>query len=78
MKRHLLTTLLLGGALLFHGQGEAMVKGADVSWLTQMEKAGYKFYNDAGQQQDLFKTLKTTSVTSSPRPSGPRRPVSIC
>ncbi|HHQ4789041.1 TPA: glycosyl hydrolase 53 family protein [Aeromonas hydrophila] len=58
MKRHLLTTLLLGSALLFHGQGEAMVKGADISWLTQMEKAGYKFYNDAGQPQDLFKTLK--------------------
>ncbi|MGN5181610.1 glycoside hydrolase family 53 protein [Aeromonas veronii] len=58
MKRHLLNTLLLGSALLFHGQGEAMVKGADVSWLTQMENSGYKFYNDAGQQQDLFKTLK--------------------
>mgnify|MGYP002151250892 CR=1 FL=1 len=56
--------LLLGGALLFHGQGEAMVKGADVSWLTQMEKAGKSFYNDSGSKQDLFPILKAHGMNA--------------
>ena len=33
-------------------------KGADVSWVTQMEQSGYRFYNEAGTQQDLFPLLK--------------------
>ena len=33
-------------------------KGADISWLTQMEAAGRKFYNIAGTEQDCVKTLK--------------------
>nr|WP_315172757.1 glycosyl hydrolase 53 family protein [uncultured Flavobacterium sp.] len=39
-------------------------KGADVSWLTQMEKAGSKFYNSAGTQQDLFTILKGKGMNS--------------
>src|SRR5882724_13488191 len=31
--------------------------GSDVSWLTQMEASGYKFYNNSGVQQDLFTIL---------------------
>ncbi len=31
--------------------------GSDVSWLTQMESSGYKFYNNSGTQQDLFTIL---------------------
>ena len=36
----------------------AFAKGADISWVTQMEAGNYKFYNKAGQQQDLFQLLQ--------------------
>jgi arabinogalactan endo-1,4-beta-galactosidase len=39
-------------------------KGADVSWLTQMENSGIKFYNSAGTQQDLFTILKAKGMNS--------------
>ena len=31
--------------------------GSDVSWVTQMEASGFKFYNNSGVQQDLFTIL---------------------
>src|ERR1700739_2828202 len=34
-------------------------KGADISWVTQMEASGVKFYNKSGQQQDLFALMKS-------------------
>jgi arabinogalactan endo-1,4-beta-galactosidase len=40
------------------------VKGADVSWLTQMEASGRKFYNSSGTQQDLFQILKGYGMTA--------------
>jgi arabinogalactan endo-1,4-beta-galactosidase len=33
-------------------------KGADVSWLPQMEASGFKFYNDKGIEEDCLKILK--------------------
>lgn len=36
----------------------AFAKGADISWVTQMEASNYHFYNKAGQQQDLFQLLQ--------------------
>ncbi len=39
-------------------------KGADISWVTQMESAGYKFYNKAGAQQDLFILMKSLGFNS--------------
>ncbi len=36
----------------------AFAKGADVSWVTEMEAANYKFINKAGTQQDLFQLLR--------------------
>jgi len=35
-------------------QPTVFYKGADVSWVTEMENAGKKFYNTSGIQQDLF------------------------
>lgn len=32
--------------------------GADVSWITQIEEEGYKFYNSKGQEADALKVLK--------------------
>jgi len=37
----------------------AFAKGADISWITEMEANNYKFYNKAGTQQDLFALLKS-------------------
>ncbi|MDQ2719256.1 MAG: arabinogalactan endo-1,4-beta-galactosidase [Bacteroidota bacterium] len=39
-------------------------KGADISWVTQMESEGIKFYNSAGTQQDLFQILKDKGINS--------------
>jgi arabinogalactan endo-1,4-beta-galactosidase len=34
-------------------------KGADISWVTQMESTGVKFYDKNGNQQDLFALMKS-------------------
>src|SRR5437868_730020 len=39
-------------------------KGADVSWLTQMEKSGYKFYNAAGAAMDCMQLLQSLGINS--------------
>ncbi|MES2276394.1 MAG: glycosyl hydrolase 53 family protein [Bacteroidota bacterium] len=39
-------------------------KGADVSWLTQMEASNYKFYNNSGTQQDCMQILKDKGMNS--------------
>ena len=44
-----------------HGQ---FAKGADVSWLSEMEASGYQWYNDNGNQQDLFQILKDHGMNS--------------
>ncbi len=41
-----------------------IAKGADVSWLTEMENAGRKFYNAAGTEQDCMLILKNLGVTA--------------
>ncbi|MBE9583306.1 glycosyl hydrolase 53 family protein [Mucilaginibacter sp. JRF] len=39
-------------------------KGADVSWVSEMEDDGIKFYNNAGAAQDLFTILKGKGMNS--------------
>ena len=39
-------------------------KGADISWLPQMEATGYKFYSDNGTEEDCFKILKDHGINS--------------
>lgn len=36
----------------------AFAKGADVSWVTELEAANYRFINRAGTQQELFQLLR--------------------
>jgi len=36
----------------------AFAKGADVSWVTRMEKEGYKFYNSLREESELMRLLK--------------------
>ena len=35
-----------------------LVKGADISWCTELESKGYKFYNAAGQERECTALLK--------------------
>jgi len=42
----------------------AFAKGADISWVTQMESSGYKFYDKKGKQQDLFALMKSLGFNS--------------
>lgn len=39
-------------------------KGADISWLPQMEATGYKFYNSEGKEQDCIEILKGLGINS--------------
>jgi arabinogalactan endo-1,4-beta-galactosidase len=41
-----------------------IAKGADISWLTQMESGGYKFYNKAGVQEDGMQVLKDLGMNA--------------
>jgi arabinogalactan endo-1,4-beta-galactosidase len=39
-------------------------KGSDVSWVTQMENTGIKFYNSIGTETECMQLLKNTGVNS--------------
>lgn len=42
----------------------AIAKGADVSWLTQMESSGIKFYSSNGTQTECMQLLKSIGLNS--------------
>ena len=52
------------GSLPITNEDEFFAKGADISWLPQMEATGYHFYNDNGQEEDCFKILKDHGINS--------------
>lgn len=57
--------LTLGsGVLASRAQAAAFVKGADISWMSQMEANGYYWNNSAGQRQDLLTILKSYGITA--------------
>lgn len=66
----LLAYLLLFGCKDANSESPAVisessfVKGADISWLPQMEATGYKFYNDQGLEQDCFQILKDHGINT--------------
>jgi arabinogalactan endo-1,4-beta-galactosidase len=43
---------------------DTFVRGADISWLTQMESSGRKFYNSAGTEQDCIQILKALGMNT--------------
>lgn len=57
----LLFLMLLG--LHFSGTAQ-FAKGADISWLSEMEASGYQWYSDSGSPQDLFQILKDHGMNS--------------
>lgn len=42
----------------------SLAKGADISWITQMESQGIKFYNKSGALQDIYQVLKSEGINS--------------
>jgi arabinogalactan endo-1,4-beta-galactosidase len=42
----------------------SFVKGADISWVTQMEASGLKFYDKNGNPQDLFVLMKSLGMNA--------------
>lgn len=42
----------------------SFAKGADISWITEMESAGRKFYNSNGTQQDIMQILKDLGMNT--------------
>ena len=42
----------------------SFAKGADVSWLTQMEASGIKFYDNNGTERDCMQILKSKGINS--------------
>lgn len=54
-------------SVILYGNGEikantAMVLGADVSWLPQMEATGFKFYESDGTETDCLQILKNRGM----------------
>ncbi len=45
-------------------QATEMARGADVSWCTEMEAAGRKFYNAGGQERELMALMKEIGMTA--------------
>lgn len=43
---------------------DTFAKGADISWLPQMEASGYVFYNKNGKAEDCFKILQDLGINS--------------
>lgn len=44
------------------GMASDFIKGVDVSSILSLEESGVKFYNEAGQEQDIFTTLSEAGV----------------
>lgn len=42
----------------------ALVKGADVSWVTEQEAAGHRFFDSRGAQRDLFALLRELGLNT--------------
>ncbi len=53
-----------GGALASSADAATYVKGADISWMPQMEANGYYWNNSSGQRQDLFTILKGYGISA--------------
>ena len=62
--RHTFTALLLLLSLTAVRAQSNFVRGADVSWGTEMEASGKKFYTTSGQETELFALMKTIGMNA--------------
>ena len=63
MKQIITSILFLLSATSADAQS-AFVRGADVSWCTEMEASGRKFYDANGQETELFALLKQIGMNA--------------
>lgn len=62
MKKIVLIFLFVSSVFCFGQRKGSFAKGADISWLPQMEATGYKFYNENGELQDCLEILKDKGI----------------
>jgi arabinogalactan endo-1,4-beta-galactosidase len=46
------------------GNNTGFAKGADISWITEMEANGYAFYNRDGKQEDCYQVMKDEGMNA--------------
>lgn len=64
MKRLFLLLSCIACGLTANSQSSTFVRGADVSWCTEMEASGKKFYNASGQQTELMALMKQLGMNA--------------
>lgn len=70
MKRHYLMTLALGVLAMFKSYAQdtpetpSFAVGADISWITEMEARGEKFYNYQGEERECTALMKELGVNA--------------
>ena len=62
MKRFLY--LIIGIFITTAAQASSLARGADISWCTEMEADGRKFYNAAGTETDIFVLMREIGMTA--------------
>ena len=61
----LVTAFLVGcNTITPSSGGDDFAKGADISWLPQMEAGGYVFYNEKNQAEDCLRILKDHGINA--------------
>ena len=50
--------------IIIPGTNANFIKGADVSWLTEMEASGKKFYNSAGAEKECMQLMKDLGMNT--------------
>ena len=64
MKQLLFTLLATTMLIPIHAQTADFARGADISWCTEMEADGKRFYNAAGEQKDVFVLMRELGMTA--------------
>jgi len=59
-----LSFICKGESPLITPASDTFAKGADISWLPQMEASGYQFLNNQGIAEDCFKILKDHGINA--------------
>ena len=64
MKKIVFTLLATTMLIPIHAQTADFARGADISWCTEMEADGKRFYNAAGEQKDVFVLMRELGMTA--------------
>ena len=64
MRRIVFTMLAATMLIPIHAQTADFARGADISWCTEMEADGKRFYNAAGEQKDVFVLMRELGMTA--------------